>query len=297
VKLVSFLDDGQPVLGILIDDRVIKASGLGDGVPRSMADLLLDSAGGLSRLRAAVAQRGAVREMGVPISEVVVLAPVERPGKIVAIGRNYREHAAEEGTDVPAQPLMFAKFPSSLVPDGADITWDPAVTTQVDYEAEIAVVIGRTARNVTADQAPDHVLGYTCLNDVSARDVQFGDGQWTRGKSLDSFCPIGPVLTTGDEIANPQALEIRCLLNGVVMQSASTSQMYFSIAELIAYCSSNFTLEVGDVIATGTPGGVGVFRDPPVFLQDGDEVIVEVEGIGRLRNRCRVATGALTLVR
>ena len=297
MKLVSFLDDGQPVLGILIDDRVIKASGLGDGVPRSMADLLLDSAGGLSRLRAAVAQRGAVREMGVPISEVVVLAPVERPGKIVAIGRNYREHAAEEGTDVPAQPLMFAKFPSSLVPDGADITWDPAVTTQVDYEAEIAVVIGRTARNVTADQALDHVLGYTCLNDVSARDVQFGDGQWTRGKSLDSFCPIGPVLTTGDGIANPQALEIRCLLNGVVMQSASTSQMYFSIAELIAYCSSNFTLEVGDIIATGTPGGVGVFRDPPVFLQDGDEVIVEVEGIGRLRNRCRVATGALTLVR
>jgi len=296
VKLVSFLDDGRPALGLLIDERVIAASAFGDDLPRSMADLLLDPSGGLARIQAAVALRGMVREAFIPIAEVALLAPVERPGKIVAIGRNYREHAAEEGKDVPAQPLLFAKFPSSLVPHGADITWDPAVTTQVDFEAEVAVVIGTTARNVKADRALDHVLGYTCLNDVSARDVQFGDGQWTRGKSLDSFCPIGPVLTTGDEIANPQSLNIQCLVNGVVMQSANTSQMYFSIAQLIAYCSSNFTLDVGDIIATGTPGGVGAFRVPPVFLQDGDEVVVDVQGLGRLRNRCRVATRADTSV-
>ena len=153
--------------------------------------------------------------------------------------------------------------------------------------------MGRTARRVSEADALDHVLGYTCLNDVSARDLQFGDGQWARGKSLDTFCPMGPVLVTTDEIADPQDLDIRCSVGGRVVQSASTSQMYFGVAAIISYCSQSFSLEPGDVIATGTPGGVGIFRDPPLLLIDGDEVIVEIERIGRLRNVCRYERAAV----
>jgi 2-keto-4-pentenoate hydratase/2-oxohepta-3-ene-1,7-dioic acid hydratase in catechol pathway len=182
---------------------------------------------------------------------------------------------------------VFAKWPSSVVGHGAEIRWDPGLTQQVDYEAELAVVIGSTARRVSVADALDHVLGYTCLNDVSARDLQFGDGQWVRGKSLDTFCPIGPVLVTRDEIPDPQALAIRCTVGDEVLQDANTSQMYFGVAEIISYCSQAFSLEPGDVIATGTPSGVGVFRKPPRFLAAGDVVGVEIDGIGRLENVCR----------
>src|SRR5690242_14913051 len=152
-----------------------------------------------------------------------LLAPLPRPGKVVAIGRNYREHAEEEGVDPPPAPLVFSKWPSSVVGPGADIRWDPELTGQVDYEAELAVVIGRTARNVSEAEALDHVLGYTCLNDVSARDIQFGDGQWVRGKSLDTFCPMGPALVTADEVGDPQALAISCRVNDELLQDANTS--------------------------------------------------------------------------
>jgi len=223
-----------------------------------------------------------------------LLAPLPRPGKVVAIGRNYREHAEEEGVDPPPAPLVFSKWPSSVVGPGADIRWDPELTGQVDYEAELAVVIGRTARNVSEAEALDHVLGYTCLNDVSARDIQFGDGQWVRGKSLDTFCPMGPALVTADEVGDPQALAISCRVNDELLQDANTSRMYFSVAEIISYVSRSFTLEPGDVIATGTPSGVGVFRDPPRFLADGDVVTVEIERIGRLVNTCRLDRDAAT---
>jgi 2-keto-4-pentenoate hydratase/2-oxohepta-3-ene-1,7-dioic acid hydratase in catechol pathway len=221
------------------------------------------------------------------LPDAELLAPVPRPGKVVAIGRNYREHADEEGVDPPPAPLVFSKWPSSVVGPGADIAWDPELTQQVDYEAELAVVIGRTARNVDAADALTHVLGYTCLNDISARDMQFGDGQWVRGKSLDTFCPMGPVLVTADEIPDPQDLAISCRVNDELLQDSWTSRMYFSVAEIISYASRSFTLEPGDVIATGTPSGVGVFRDPPRFLADGDRVTVEIERIGRLENTCR----------
>ena len=149
------------------------------------------------------------------------------------------------------------------------------------------MVIGRTARRVSRENALDHVFGYTCLNDVSARDLQFGDGQWVRGKSLDTFCPMGPALVTADEIGDPQRLAISCTVDGEVVQSSTTAMMYFGVAEIISYCSRSFTLEPGDVIATGTPAGVGVFREPPRFLGDGDRVAVEIERIGRLENVCR----------
>ncbi len=291
MRLISVRAGSETRLGVQAGDRWLPADDLVADGPTTMDALLR---GG----REAVAALGAaydvdrIRRDGRPVIEADLLAPVGRPGKVVAIGRNYRDHAAEEGVDPPPAPLVFAKWPSAIVGPGADIRWDPGLTAQVDYEAELAVVIGTTARRVSEADALGHVLGYSCLNDVSARDIQFGDGQWTRGKSLDTFCPIGPALVTADEIPDPQALEIECRVNGEVLQHANTAQMYFGVAAIISHCSMAFTLEPGDVIATGTPGGVGIFRDPPVLLGDGDVVTVSIEGIGQLTNRCRVEVGA-----
>lgn len=246
-------------------------------------------AGGPGRLAALASAYDVERieQSGNLLESTELRAPVGRPGKVVAIGRNYRDHIDEEGADRPPAPLIFAKWPSSVIGHRAEIRWDPVLATQVDYEAELAVVIGRPARRVSESEALDYVLGYTCLNDVSARDIQFADGQWVRGKSLDTFCPMGPVLVTTDEIPDPQRLAISCRVGGATVQEASTAQMYFGVAAIVSYCSQSFRLEPGDVIATGTPGGVGIFRDPPALLGDGDEVTVEIEGIGRLVNTCR----------
>jgi 2-keto-4-pentenoate hydratase/2-oxohepta-3-ene-1,7-dioic acid hydratase in catechol pathway len=208
---------------------------------------------------------------------------IARPGKIVCVGLNYRDHAEEGGQPLPKAPLLFAKWPNTLVGHGDPIVIPPE-TTEVDYEAELGVVIGATARRVSEAKALDHVEGYICVNDVSARDLQFGDGQWTRGKSPDTFCPVGPRLVPREEIDDPQRLAIRCVLNGQTMQDSSTAQMIFSVAEVIAYASKTITLEPGDLIATGTPAGVGIFRDPKVLLGDGDEVSIEIDGLGTLTN-------------
>jgi 2,4-didehydro-3-deoxy-L-rhamnonate hydrolase len=205
------------------------------------------------------------------------------PGKIVCVGLNYHDHAEEGGQELPKAPLLFAKWPNTLIGAGDPIVL-PEESTQVDYEAELGVVIGRRAKHVAEGDALDVVEGYICVNDVSARDLQFGDGQWTRGKSPDTFCPVGPRLVPRAEIDDPQALAIRCLVNGEVLQDSSTSQMIFSVAEIIAYVTRVVTLEPGDLIATGTPAGVGIFRDPQVLLKDGDEVSVEIEGLGTLTN-------------
>jgi 2-keto-4-pentenoate hydratase/2-oxohepta-3-ene-1,7-dioic acid hydratase in catechol pathway len=286
VRLISCRTDSGEVLGVVASERWLAADELLPGGPATMTQLLGGGRPSLLALAAAV-DEGRIARDGRPLADTVLLSPVPHPGKVVAIGRNYREHAAEEGVDPPPAPLVFAKWPSSVVGHGAEIRWDPGLSQQVDYEAELAVVIGSTARRVSVADALEHVLGYTCLNDVSARDIQFGDGQWVRGKSLDTFCPIGPVLVTRDEIPDPQALAIRCTVGDEVLQDANTSQMYFGVAEIISYCSEAFSLEPGDVIATGTPSGVGVFRKPPRFLAAGDVVGVEIDGIGRLENVCR----------
>jgi 2-keto-4-pentenoate hydratase/2-oxohepta-3-ene-1,7-dioic acid hydratase in catechol pathway len=210
-------------------------------------------------------------------------APV-RPGKIIAIGLNYRDHASEAGVELPEVPLVFAKFPSAVIGPEEPIVIDPALTSRVDWEVELAVVVGRAMRDVSAAEALDHVFGYTVANDVSARDVQFGDGQWVRGKSFDSFCPLGPVVVTRDEIPDPQRLKLRTRVNGETVQDSSTSEMIFTVAELLAYCSRCFRLEPGDVVLTGTPWGCGEFMQPTRSLKPGDVVEVEVEGIGVLRN-------------
>ena len=287
MRLISYAgDDGETPLGIAAGDRFMPATALLSDGPATMVELLQDAAVALDALRTAATADRIIAE-GRPLAAVRLLAPVPRPGKVVAIGRNYREHVDEEGATAPRAPLVFSKWPSSVIGHRAEVRWDPALTAQVDYEAELAVVIGRTARRVTETDALDHVLGYTCLNDVSARDLQFGDGQWARGKSLDTFCPMGPTLVTADEIPDPQDLDIACRVEGETVQLANTRQMYFGVASIISYCSQSFSLEPGDVIATGTPGGVGIFRDPPILLRDGDEVVVEIERIGRLVNTCR----------
>jgi 2-keto-4-pentenoate hydratase/2-oxohepta-3-ene-1,7-dioic acid hydratase in catechol pathway len=287
VRLISVRSQAGERLGVIVGDRWATVEDILPGGPRTFGDLLGGPAAAFGRLADAAAT--ASGDPWRPLAEADLLAPVTRPGKIVAIGRNYREHTTEEGVDPPTAPLMFAKWPTSVVGPGADIRWDPALTAQVDYEAELGVVIGRVARHVSAADSLQYVLGYTCLNDVSARDLQFGDGQWVRGKSLDTFCPMGPWIVTADEVPDPQRLAIRCLVDDEVVQDSDTSQMYFSVAEIISYCSRSFTLEPGDVIATGTPGGVGVFRDPPRFLREGERVAVEIDGIGRLENVCRPA--------
>jgi 2-keto-4-pentenoate hydratase/2-oxohepta-3-ene-1,7-dioic acid hydratase in catechol pathway len=219
----------------------------------------------------------------VTLQEVHLLAPV-RPPKIVAVGLNYRDHAEEQGTPLPDAPLLFAKFPTAVTGPFDDIE-KPVETSQLDYEAELGVVIGAPARRVRAADAVGHVAGYLVVNDVSARDAQFADGQWVRGKSFDTFAPLGPALATPDEVPDPHALDIRTWVNGELRQSSNTGQLIFPIPDLIEYCSRYFTLEPGDIICTGTPAGVGVFSDPPRFLEVGDVVEVEVERVGRLRNR------------
>jgi 2-keto-4-pentenoate hydratase/2-oxohepta-3-ene-1,7-dioic acid hydratase in catechol pathway len=210
-------------------------------------------------------------------------APVV-PRKLVPIGLNYLDHIREAGLETPQRPLVFAKFPSSVIGADEPIRLPLDLTQRVDWEVELAVVIGQRARNVAIDDALGHVYGYTVANDVSARDLQFADGQWVRAKSLDSFCPIGPVVVTADEIPDPQALRLVCRVNGEVVQDATTDLMVFGVAELISFCSRSFTLEPGDVLLTGTPWGCGEFMDPRRSLAPGDVVECEIGGIGTLRN-------------
>jgi 2-keto-4-pentenoate hydratase/2-oxohepta-3-ene-1,7-dioic acid hydratase in catechol pathway len=208
--------------------------------------------------------------------------PIERPGKIVCVGLNYRDHAEEQGAELPDAPLLFAKWPSSVIGPGEAIVIPPLVT-KTDYEAELGVVIGERVKAVSKENAFEAVRGYVCANDVSARDLQFGDGQWTRGKSPDTFCPVGP-MTPRDELDDPHALGIRAIVSGEVLQDSTTANLIFGVDEVIAYASQTTTLEPGDLILTGTPAGVGVFRDPQRLLQPGDEVTIEIDGLEPLTN-------------
>jgi len=288
VRLISVLDGGDERVGVVVGDRATPAVAIMNGAPRTMNDLLAGGQELLDALRAAVdGQAEQIRQSGAPFEALTILAPVPRPGKVVAIGLNYHAHTIEQDIEAPAEPLIFAKFPSSVVGQGATITWDPELTSQVDFEGELACVMGRRARDVSQANALDHVLGYTCGNDVSARDLQFGDRQWVRGKSLDTFCPLGPWIVTRDEVPDPQALRLRTIVSGETLQDGHTRDMIFSVAQIIAHASRAFTLDPGDVIMTGTPSGVGVYRDPKRFLHSGDVVEIDIEGIGVLRNPCR----------
>jgi 2-keto-4-pentenoate hydratase/2-oxohepta-3-ene-1,7-dioic acid hydratase in catechol pathway len=207
---------------------------------------------------------------------------IPRPGKIVCVGLNYRDHAEEQGADLPVAPLLFAKFPTSLIGPG-DAILIPPIVTKCDYEAELGVVLGATVKQVSKENAFEAVAGYVVANDVSARDLQFGDGQWTRGKSPDTFCPVGPLVPAAD-VPDPHALSIRAVLNGEVVQDSTTANLVFGVDEVISYASQTATLEAGDLILTGTPAGVGIFRKPPRLLEPGDEITIEIDGLGSLTN-------------
>lgn len=220
----------------------------------------------------------------VAVEDVRISAPL-RPGKIVAVGQNYMDHIREQGNEPPGMPVLFPKFPTNVIGPEEEIRWPKSLTQQVDYEAELAVIMGQGGRCLEEEDALAAVFGYTAANDVSARDLQFSEGgQWTRGKAIDNFLPLGPVVVSTDEVPDPQAVPIVCRVNGETLQDSNTKEMVFNVAQLVAFVSQSVVLEPEDVILTGTPHGVGVFRDPQVFLQPGDTVEVEVGDFGVLSN-------------
>ena len=295
MRLVTYAArDGASHLGALRDHGVVDLSaaarelGLAREIFSSMSSWLES---GPNRLIDPARLTSSAATSALPLSEVRLLPPVPRPGKIVAIGLNYRDHSTESGAAAPPKsPIIFSKFTTSIAgPEDAIVI--PLGNPNVDYEAELAVVIGRRGKAIPAAHAFEYVAGYMPLNDVSARMWQFADKQWVRGKSCDTFCPTGPHLTTHDEIPDPHALAIRARVNGVTMQDSHTGKMIFRVPELIEFISASITLEPGDIIATGTPEGVGAFRKPPVFLKSGDVVEVEIEALGVLRNPVVAAAG------
>jgi acylpyruvate hydrolase len=314
MKLVTYSWKGHVALGALSNDRVVDLRRAHAAVLRhwedtdelAVADLRVPGdllgllrGGGASMaaarraLRFVGGQAAADQGEGLchPLADVELLAPVQRPGKVVCVGLNYRSHLAEIGERAPDYPILFHKTATSLIGHKQSIVL-PRVSRQVDYEGELAVVIGRRGKYVSEQDALTHVAGYTCANDVSAHDLEFRTSQWTSGKMLDTFCPLGPVLLTADEVPDPTALCLRTAVNGKTVQEARTSDMVFSVPFLISYISSLATLESGDLILTGTPAGIGCNRNPQVFLRPGDEVSVAIDGIGTLTNPV-VAEGGL----
>jgi len=273
MKLVSFRHQDGPIRGGILDGTHVHP------LPQSDDDDVL------AHIQNAIANL-AFGSAALPLEDVKLLAPLQRPPRIFGIGLNYREHAAESKMTVQSVPTVFMKLASSITGPDTDVLLPPAAT-QPDYEAELAVVIGKPGHRIAAADWEQHVFGYTIVNDVSARGVQLATSQWTLGKSFPTFTPMGPCIVTRDEVPDPHALDIKLTLSGEVMQSANTRDMIFRIPELIAYISAITPLESGDIISTGTPPGVGLGRTPQRWLRDDEEMVIEIERIGTLRNRTR----------
>ncbi|HAY85533.1 MAG TPA: FAA hydrolase family protein [Chloroflexi bacterium] len=293
MKLVTYIHNEAPSLGLVVNDRVIDLRSAyiqrdPEGIlpPPDMLSLIQSGQQTWEILRqtAAWAETHPISS-SYPLADIKISMPIANPSKIICVGLNYMDHCREQNLEIPKSPVLFAKFPSTLIGHEQPITWPGKVSSQVDYEAELAVIIGKKARNVMAKRAYEYVAGYSIINDISARDVQFADQQWVRGKSFDTFCPMGPFFVTPDEIGNPMELPIRLSLNGKVMQESNTNEMIFKLPYLIEFITQTCTLLPGDIISTGTPAGVGVFRDPKVLLKPGDLLEVEIDGLGLLRNR------------
>jgi len=266
--------EAKPRPGVLVgEDQVGDLGALGFA---SLAGVIEGGNTALTRIRG-------TRLAVTPLAEVKLLAPIPRPNKLICVGLNYRDHAAETGAVIPEVPTIFNKFTTAVIGPGAPIVL-PKVSTSPDYEAEFAFVIGRGGRHIAEADWRDHVFGYTIVNDVSARDYQRATTQWLMGKTFDTFAPMGPWIVSQEEISDPHNLSVRMVINGETLQNGNTSQLIFNIPRLIAFLSSVFTLEPGDVVSTGTPAGVGAARKPPRWLLPGDDVTVQVEGIGELRN-------------
>jgi len=276
VRLISFTENGGSAAGILKNEGVFPLADLGFG-----SALEFIAAGERAIL---TAERAALASQKLrPLSGVKLLAPIPRPAKILCVGLNYRDHAIESRMEIPPVPTVFAKYPTAVIGPGAPIVIS-SVTEKPDYEAELALVIGKGGERISRANWRSHVFGYTVLNDVSARDVQLATSQWTLGKSLSTFAPLGPHIVTADEIPDPQALDIRLSIGGDMLQHSNTRELIFGVPELIEHISRFIALEPGDIISTGTPAGVGLGRTPPRWLRHGDEVVIDIEKIGTLRN-------------
>jgi len=289
MKLVRFEKDGRVATGALAADGATivdfqAATGDTTRFPLSMCAFLARGKEGIKDAQEVMA--GAPDSAKVALDSVQLLAPVGDPGKIMCIGQNYRDHCEEQNQPIPERAILFSKYATAINDPDAQVRL-LKVSPMIDYEAELAVVIGGEGgggRDITEADALRHVAGYLCANDVTARDIQKGDGQWVRGKSPDGFLPIGPWLVTADEIADPHNLELFRSLNGTTMQTSNTSNLIFRIPYLIAHLSQTMTLLPGDILSTGTPGGVGVFRNPPIFLKPGDVTAITISSIGTLTN-------------
>jgi 2-keto-4-pentenoate hydratase/2-oxohepta-3-ene-1,7-dioic acid hydratase in catechol pathway len=294
VRIVTFRRATEERTGFLIDQNVYDiqscASFFGtEALPSSLADILaVEKAVTLTDLFGKVeeARQGNTDlplKCWAALEEVRLCAPIARPPKIVCLGRNYRDHAEEQGAKIPEAPLLFAKAPTAVIgPDQPIVI--PKGSTKVDFEGELALVIGRRTSRADEKQAAEAIFGYTCLNDVTEREAQSREKQWFRAKSMDTFAPLGPCITTSDEVGDPLDLNLTTRVNGEVMQSGTTGDLIFQPVDIVIFASRNITLEPGDIISTGTPGGVGVFRDPQVFLKAGDVVEIEIDKIGTLSN-------------
>ena len=278
MRFVTIQREGYAEPGVLADEGIVALRAAGF---HSMLDVIRGGADAFDRIirfESNVPGGGVLDPQGARL-----LAPITRPPKIICIGLNYRDHAEESNLPIPETPTVFAKFPTAVTGPGHPIVL-PKNSSKPDYEAEFAVVIGRGGRHIAEAAWRDHVFGYTCLNDVSARDFQMATSQWMIGKTFDTFAPIGPAIVTADEIEDPHNLRISLTLSGEVLQDSNTRNLIFKLPKIIAYLSSVFTLEPGDIIATGTPAGVGFVRKPPRWLKPGDEVTVKIEGVGELTN-------------
>jgi len=285
LKLVSFGDRGRERAGVLVDEMVVELGVIDSSLPESVGAIL--EKGALDALAGAAAKSRSTLEHGRQgvwnLNEVRLGPPITNPSKVICLGLNYADHAREQKKEPPEKPLLFSKAPSALS-GPADPIVIPKQDDKVDCEAELAVVIGKAARNISEGEAMKAVAGYMVFNDVSARHIQRSERQWFRGKSFDTFAPCGPALVTADEVPDPHSLAISSRVNDEYMQRSTTSELIFKIPYVVSYISRSMTLRPGDIIATGTPAGVGVFRDPPRFLKPGDIVAIEIGGIGRIEN-------------
>lgn len=279
MRFVTFRNpQGAPEPGVAANDQIIGLHGAGFG---SLIDVIAGGAGAIEKVRQWLSNPG--QSSVHAAAAVKLLAPIPQPPKIICVGLNYRDHAEESNMAIPERPTIFSKFNNTVTNPGDPIVL-PKNSTQPDYEAEFAFIIGKGGRHVAAENWKDHVFGYMNLHDVSARDFQLATTQWLMGKTFDTFAPMGPYVVTADEIADPHNLKITCTISGEVLQNSNTRHLIFNIPHLVAYLSSVFTLEPGDIISTGTPAGVGFARKPPRWLRAGDECVIEVEGLGQLRN-------------
>lgn len=279
------IDGDHPIVAGVIGDDYVNLTAVDSRAYASLRGMLAGEGAPISQ-----ATQDVERAPRIELDKVQFLPPIPDASKVLCVGRNYAEHAREQGVEIPGEPLIFAKAPSSLSGHAQSVLLPP-ISDQIDYEAELVVVIGRRTSQVSRDNAMEHVAGYTCGNDVTARDWQKGKPgqQWLLGKSFDTFGPVGPHLVTVDEVPDPSNLTVKMRLNGDIVQAASTRHMMFPVDFLISYLSQVMTLEAGDLLFTGTPSGVGVAREPPVFLQPGDLMEVEIQGVGRLVNRAQLA--------